>query len=410
MSKIKVLIFMLVVLAVGLPVAAQEDDIVTLRYGDVHNGRIADPAEGNLYLFEGEAGDEIIIQATSSKIDVYTRLGDSQGNILIENDNINKNNSDSEISFTLPDSDVYYFAVLGYEAGSYSVSLEDVSSGGQEEGGETVFISYGDSVEGESIDFETAVIYGFSGSEGDFVTLYAESEEVDTYLVVIDAEGNVLGENDNASKRDTNALVELELPADGDYYIGVFADDAGEFVLTLDSENAGANNGGNSPVSNNQPLGDVYTGTIDDEYPFSTITLEDVPANTVITVDVQAVSGDLDAYVGIMFGEEVMAENDDRSNGDPNPMVQYRTEEEGTYVIVVTRYDFEDGDTEGDFEATVTVGKASKAAVQFRAGLVNISYTEPVAGVRSVVGGKNEGDWSVFGYTEPDRVSALAQQ
>ncbi len=408
MSKIKIMLFMLVVLAVGLPVAAQEDDIVTLRYGDVHNGRIADPAEGNLYVFDGNAGDEITIQATSSKIDVYMRLGDSQGNILTENDNISKNNTDSEISYTLPDSDFYYFAVLGYDAGSYSVTLEEVARGSGEEGGETIFISYGDAIDGEAIDMETPVIYGFSGSEGDFVTLYAESEEVDTYLVVIDSEGNVLGENDNANKRDTNALIELELPADGDYYVGVFADDAGEYVLTIEAEGQGGGN--NNPVSNNQPLGDVYTGTIDDEYPFSTITLEDVPANTVITVDVQAVSGDLDAYVGIMLDDEVLAENDDRSNGDPNPMLQYRTEEAGTYVIVVTRYDFEDGDTEGDFEATVTVGKASKAAVQFRAGLVNISYTEPVAGVRSVEGGKNEGDWSTFGFSEPDRLGALTQQ
>lgn len=400
--KRKLILILIAVLTIGVGVAAADDDVQAMRYGDVHNGRIADPDQGNLYSFEGDAGDEIIIQATSSKIDVYLRLGDSEGDILTENDNFERGSTDAEITYTLPDSDTYYFAVIGYDAGSYSVSLDQAEQ--NEENSEVVYLNYGDSVQGDAIDDDTPVIFAFEGQEDDVVTITAESEETDTYLVVVDADGEQVAANDDLNKRTTDSQIELQLPADGTYLIGVFGDVAGEFTLTLESDEEG----GNTPVSNNQSAGDVYTGTVDDDTPYNTITLEAVEAGTVITVDVQAVSGDLDAYIGISLDGEILVENDDRVEGDPNPMLQFRAEEDGDYVIIITRYDFDKGDTAGDFEATVTLGRGSKAAVQQGAGMVSIA--DVITGSRAVATDKPETDWSTIGFAEGDRVSTFAQR
>jgi hypothetical protein len=216
---------------------------------------------------------------------------------------------------------------------------------------------------GEAISMDEGIVYSFDGQEGDEVTVVAVSEETDTYLLVVDDEGNIIAENDDMEKGVTDAGVTVELPSDGTYLVGVFAYDPGEYTLMIFVGDGTASSGDISPVSNDEPVGDVWSGHIDDDTPFNQIVLEDVPAGATITVDIQAMSGDLDAYAGVLFDDEVVFENDDRAKGDSNPLVEYRAEEAGTYTIIITRFDFEDGTTSGDFEATVYISNASKSAI-----------------------------------------------
>ena len=344
-------------------VFAKGDDITPLAYGDALSGKIADPDNGVLYSFDGAAGDEITIQATSSKIDVYLRLGNENGDILAENDDVGDDTTDAEITYTLEDDATYYFAVIGYSKGSYNVSL-DASSANDEASTDVQPISYGDTVSGEAIDMDNPMIYAFDGVEGQQVSIVATSDEVDTYLIVIDTNANIVAENDNTSKKNTDASVEFSLPSTGVFLIGVLADQRGPFELTLESAKMGANNDDNtSNVSDEEPLGDVYTGTVDDDAVFSKITLEDIPAGATITVDVRTTDGDLDAYAGVLFNDEVVYENDDRSRNDSNPIIDYKAKKAGTYTIIITRAGFDDGDTSGDFEATVNISTISKTVV-----------------------------------------------
>jgi hypothetical protein len=353
-----VALFVLLVSSVGVTFA---QGTLPIEYGDSLTGRIINPEKGILYSFDGSAGDEIVLQAASDDIDVYVRLGDIDGNILAENDDISKGDTNAEVTLTLEDNGTYFFAVLGYDAGDYTVSLDAARAGGSDD--DIPVLEYGDTATGETIDMDNAVIYTFEGERGDEVVVLATSSEVDTYLVMIDEEGEVIGENDNYEKGTTDAAISVELPSDGFYYIGVFAEDSGEFEIGLFAVEGGASNGDISTVSNDEPLGEVWTGTVDDDTPFNQIVLEDVPAGATITVDIRATSGDLDAYAGVLFDDEVVYENDDRAKGDSNPIVEYRAEESGTYIIVITRYDFEEGTTSGDFEATVYISDTGKRGI-----------------------------------------------
>lgn len=343
-------------------VFAKGDDITPAAYGDSFNGKISDPEDGVLYSFEGSEGDEVIIRASSNKIDVYLRLGNEDGDILAENDDISNDDLNAEIEYTLEDDGLYYFAVLGYDPGSYTVSLENANAGGASS--DIIPVSYGDTITGEAIDMDNPVIYAFDGVEGQQVNIVATSDEVDTYLIVIDAEANIVAENDDTSKKNTDASVEFTVPSTGVFLVGVLADQSGPFELIIDSARIGSNNGGGtSNVSEEEPVGDLYYGTVDDETPFNHITLEDVPAGATITVDVRTTSGDLDAYTGILFDDEVVAENDDRSRNDSNPILEFQVEEDGDYTVIITRAGFEEGDTSGDFDVVVNISTVSKMVV-----------------------------------------------
>jgi hypothetical protein len=291
------------------------------------------------------------------------RLGNEDGDILAENDDISGDDLNAEIEYTLEEDGLYYFAVLGYEAGSYTVSLEVENGGNNEASSDIIPVSYGDTITGETIDMDNPVIYSFDGVEGQQVNIVATSDEVDTYLIVIDAEANIVAENDDTSKKNTDASVEFTLPSTGVFLVGVLAPESGEFELIIDSARIGSNDNGTTNVSEEEPVGDLYYGTIDDETPFNNVTLEDVPEGAVITVDIRTTNGDLDAYGGIMFGDDVVAENDDRSRNDSNPLIEYEVEEAGDYTIIITRAGFEDGNTEGDFDVVVNVSGVSKTVV-----------------------------------------------
>src|SRR5690242_20175186 len=137
-------------------VFAKADDITPVAYGDALSGKIADPDNGVLYSFDGAAGDEITIQATSSKIDVYLRLCNENGDILAENDDVSDDSTDAEITYTLEDDATYYFAVIGYSKGSYNVSI-DANSASGDASSDVQTINYGDTVSGEAIDMDNPV-------------------------------------------------------------------------------------------------------------------------------------------------------------------------------------------------------------------------------------------------------------
>lgn len=58
-------------------------------------------------------------------------------------------------------------------------------------------------------------VYTFEGKAGDSVGIFAQSEDFDTYLILVDAEGNKVGENDDFEG--TNAGIFLMLPNNGLY-------------------------------------------------------------------------------------------------------------------------------------------------------------------------------------------------
>ena len=83
---------------------------------------------------------------------------------------------------------------------------------------------------------ERGAVWQFQGQANQHIRIELRSEEFDTYVQLLDAQGNRLAEDDD-SLGDLNSMVEINLPANGMYQIVVnnFGEDrrAGIYTLSL---------------------------------------------------------------------------------------------------------------------------------------------------------------------------------
>lgn len=391
--SIALAVFLLLFLIVPL-VSAQ--NITPIEYGDSVSGQITDPAVGILYSFAGRAGDEVVIELNGQGIDVYVRLGNARGEILAENDDISGSNLNARLEYTLPADGDYLIAALAYESGRYTLNLSNAAQPAPTGGSA---LSYGDTVSGQAIDLQTPVVFTFEGRAGERVVIATASDTVDTYLVLADSSGNALAENDDISPENLNAYIEAVLPGNGTYLIGVYGYSSGPFTLSLQS-----GSGGGAPVqpvvSTGGSAGDIFTGTISNREYYVTFPLNDVQEGQTITIDARATSGDLDLYLGLFLGDEVVAENDDRDRSDINPLIEYPRAQAGDYTVVVTRYGFADGQTTGNFEVSIKVSAGGGGLVASTGGTTTVN---PVAsGYPTIQPTSSVADWTILVYMGAD--------
>ena len=79
-------------------------------------------------------------------------------------------------------------------------------------------------------------VYPFEAEAGQAITIELVSDAFDTYLIVVDPNGQTIGENDDASATETHSALTLTLPEAGTYLIVANAFDAtgqGDYRLTV---------------------------------------------------------------------------------------------------------------------------------------------------------------------------------
>lgn len=79
-------------------------------------------------------------------------------------------------------------------------------------------------------------VHDFEGRAGQSVTISVESTDFDTYVLIADADGKVLEENDDLSEDNSNSRITITLPKDGVYHIivnGYESKDLGRYNLTV---------------------------------------------------------------------------------------------------------------------------------------------------------------------------------
>ena len=80
--------------------------------------------------------------------------------------------------------------------------------------------------------------YSFTGKAGQQVTISMQSSAFDTYLLLVDENGNTINENDDSNRETANSEINAALPADGEYDVIANSYDAlgqGAYVLTVTS-------------------------------------------------------------------------------------------------------------------------------------------------------------------------------
>ena len=78
--------------------------------------------------------------------------------------------------------------------------------------------------------------YPIEGKAGESFNIYLESDEFDAFVALIDANGNIVDQNDDISQEDSNSRIRVTLPEDGIYNVIVNTYDeggTGKYVLTV---------------------------------------------------------------------------------------------------------------------------------------------------------------------------------
>jgi hypothetical protein len=203
----------------------------TISYGQTITDSLTNNAEV-VRTFKGAPGDIITIQVEAA-FDSYVQLLDSNGRLLIEDDDAGGNLNPLIEFYELPNDDEYTIVLRGYSAnnvGTYSLTL--VKSFVID----TTPIAYGETLNAR-LEANGEIAFIFTGQEGERISVTIQSE-IDPRLELRNTLGALLVLDDDSGGNLQPALTDYRLPVDGDYVIVVsgFSEvDAGPFTITLDN-------------------------------------------------------------------------------------------------------------------------------------------------------------------------------
>lgn len=354
-----------------------------LAYGASARGMITDEQFAAEYTFLGNANDVVTItmQRRSGNLDAYLLLMNGRGEILALNDDAldSEAPTDARINrFLLPATGTYTIVATrsgqerGVTSGVFALTLELVGSGPEEASDENRVLRYGESITGIITDENFEVRYTFVGEQGDTVTisLIRQSGDLDAYLELLDASGNLIASNDDAPDMpvDTDSrITNFRLPVFGPYTIvatrfqGVAGNSTGEFELSLDRA---VPDESRPPAAEGGMIGydQQVTGTITNEhYEFEYVFFG--TAGDVITIDLrrQNENEDLDTLLLLLDADgNQLAINDDIRTPDGSALTDsrianLRLPQTGQYTIVATRFQGENGSSSGAFVLSLTL-------------------------------------------------------
>lgn len=172
--------------------------------------------------------------------------------------------------------------------------------------------------------------YTFYGHMHELIRFHLSSDEMDMYLLVVDAKGRVIAEDDD-SGGGTDAMVEVEIPADGTYQVlanAFFRGSTGEYLLIWEDPRTPFLLRGD-PVKGELTDRDNVApdGTYYDAYLLVGREGE--------TVRLSLSSPDFDTYLILTDMEENWLASDDDSGGGTDSYLEYTLSSPGPYRVLV---------------------------------------------------------------------------
>jgi len=185
-------------------------------------------------------------------------------------------------------------------------------------------------------------LYAFEGRAGQRVQIDMTSREIDSYLILIDPNGNEVTQDDDGGGG-SNSRIVATLPADGTYLLmanSYEAGQAGGYSLKAEASVARARNSANRGrfiLQQDGILGSGASvlpsdGSLYQEYRFQ--------GRAGQSVTINLVSPDFDPYLALLDPtDQLIGENDDASQSDSNATVTVTLPRTGTYRVIVNAYD-----------------------------------------------------------------------
>jgi hypothetical protein len=234
--------------------------------------RLGDDSPFDLYTVEARAGDTIVIEMVSDEVDTYVGITADFMDDAEENDDAGEGTTNSRVELVAPEDGEYQVIATCYDPadrGDYTLTIavtpagdapvpeeddEDMVDAAPAPGagaGEVPAVRVELNAEeprveeGELTDGSPQLdngkpfdAYTFRAEAGQHIALDMHSDDLDTYLVLLDAEGNVVEENDDHNGSRRHSHIQFTAPEDGEYTVQATcfdADDRGVYTLTFGS-------------------------------------------------------------------------------------------------------------------------------------------------------------------------------
>src|SRR5690606_28986540 len=240
-------------------------------------------------------------------------------------------------------------------------------------------ILYGSTVSGRVDNNNPRQVYFFDGRRGEVVTIDLEvtGGDRDPVLAVFDSRNTLIAALDDSADGRVPVLPALRLPRTDRFYIAVgrfgfgLGTTAGSYTISL--ERVGVSSASGSMLR----YGDQVINSISDMTPQLYYSFR-ASRGDIVNVRMRRVSGNLDSYLQVVDSNAfVLADNDD-TLGSPTPFDSaiegLVIEEDGTYVIVASRYGQAAGTSAGNFVLTLEeadhsgLGNTPQTALPLRPG------------------------------------------
>jgi hypothetical protein len=325
----------------------QGQDIITeISVGDAIDGLLSEENALVTYVISLDAATTYTVSLTSSEIDPFLRVRDSDG-AVIELDDDTGEGKNALITFTTDASGKYFIDatdIFGPGVGSYNLNIVE-----QEEEQE-IFV--GDTIDGQLDRDGDVVAYIISLDANTTYTVSLTSTEIDPFLRVKNADGELL-ESDDDNGEGKNALITFTTDASGKYIIeatNAFGVGVGDYTLNI-VEAAG------DEVTDIDELKDSIVLSAGDSIDGKLVEDGDVVTYIVSfesdkTYTISMESSEVDPFIRLKdaSGTEITSDDD---NGDGfNALITFSPSASGKYFIEATDIY---GDGVGNF--TVQVGE-----------------------------------------------------
>lgn len=397
MNRARKIFLLLTILGIAsvlgvIGVAAQDAETITI--GDTVNGTLDEDNRRGVYVFAGEADQEVTITLTSDDFDAYLVLQDAAGEVLAEDDD-SGGRLNAQIVYTLPESADYTIFATSlreyssdgafFQAGDFTLALEgdaaaqppeptpaqptptpDQSDQPDTPSGDAQPITIGETVEGVLESAEA--LFTFEGDVTQDVTVTVTSVAFDAFVRVLDPNGDVIAEDDDSGGR-LNPAVSLELPETGTYTIVVTSFRAissdgrdfatGDFTLRVSGAGGQTTQPTPEPTPSDGTLayGDTVTGELETAAAAFTF---DAAAGDAVTITL--LSDEFDPYLRLLDVNGAVVAEDDDGAGSLNSQISTSLVDDGTYIIEVTSYRAVSSDGEnfavGAFTLSLALGDA----------------------------------------------------
>jgi hypothetical protein len=357
---------------------ADYEGLPQIAYGETLEGELTADSFRDVYVFQGQAGDSVIIEMNSlneddaNALDPLLVLLDSARIPLADNDDIEDGViRNSRIEFTLLDT-AYYAIVAtrfdqenGVSVGPYSLTLngpDDIQTVPEvSTGSSTAVLSsmtlLPDSPAQGTVDGGQPILYSLSASANAIANITATADPgIDPVLILADESLN------EVASSGIGQLSGVALPGAGSYYL-IFAPRFGPINVSTGSYSLAltfAVGGGETVGENTGPqtiaYGQTINGIIDNDNVSQVYTFAGVAGETA-RITMEATSGSsLDTYLELQDASgNVIERNDDIDPGvNRNSQVSVQLPSDGTYTILASRYVGDDASpTSGTYRLTL---------------------------------------------------------